>query len=376
MLSTLVSKPFVRAFTAGVSILLVLSLVACGGQESSAAQRRADTRDAGGAAGAGSGQTVGVVTEAARAEDIQYEVEALGTAHANEAVEITSKVSNLVTGIRFREGQNVRRGAVLVELDNISATAELAAARAALTEAQGQYKRSQELYSTQALSQAQLDQIVATLRASEARVTSAESRLSDLTIRAPFDGRIGLRRVSVGSFVSPGALITTLDDTRVIKLDFAVPETYLAILRDGLPLAASSVAFPGRSFEGQIVSIDSRLDPQTRSVTARAALPNPDGVLKPGMFLTVKLRQDSQRVVTIPEQALVPEEGRQFVFVVASGRAEKREVTIGRRQPGRVEVVVGLKSGETVVVEGTQKVRDGGPVRELAGGDAPPAAAS
>lgn len=318
-------------------------------------------------------QAVGVLTEPARREEFSYELEALGTAKANEAVEITSKVANLVTAIRFREGEHVRRGAVLVELDSIEARAELAAARAALTETQSQLKRSQELFATQALSQSQLDQLAATLSANQARVTTAEARLADTVIRAPFDGRTGLRRVSVGSLVTPGTVITTLDDTRIIKLDFSVPETFIAVLVEGLPLTARSVAFPDREFTGQVVSIDSRVDPTSRSVIARAALPNADGLLKPGMFLTVRLTEKRAPVVMIPEHALVPEEGRQYVYVVKDERAGKREITIGRRKPGKVEVISGLAAGEIVIVEGTQKVRDGGPVRDVRSEPAPPA---
>lgn len=311
------------------------------------------------------GLAVGVLTEPVRQEPFDYELEALGTARANEAVEITSKVANLVTAIRFREGEQVRQGAVLVELDSIEARADLAAARAALTETESQLKRSRELFATRALSQSQLDQLAATLSANQARVTTAESHLADTVIRAPFDGRTGLRRVSLGSLVTPGTVITTLDDTRIIKLDFSVPETFMAVLVEGLPLSARSVAYPAREFSGKIVSIDSRVDPTSRSVIARAELPNPDGLLKPGMFLTVRLKEKRAPVVMISEQALVPEEGRQFVYVVAGGRAQKREITIGRRSPGKVEVISGLTPGETVVVEGTQKVRDGGPVREV-----------
>lgn len=319
----------------------------------------------GGGSGAGMNQPVGVITEPAREEEFVYELEALGTARANEAVDVSSKVSNLVTAIRFREGQQMRRGAVLVELDSVEATAELMAARAAQSESQSQYQRSKELFVTKALSQSQLDQLEATLRANEARVTTAQAKLGDTVIRAPFDGRVGLRRVSVGSLVSPGTVITTLDDTRIIKLDFSVPETFMAILREGLPLTAKSVAYPDREFAGTVATIDSRVDSRTRSVTVRATVPNADGLLKPGMFLTVRLKQDSERVVMISEQALVPEEGRQFVFVVDGELARKREVSIGRRKPGRVEIVQGLEAGERVIIEGTQKVRDGGIVRDI-----------
>lgn len=350
-------------------LLAAASVTGCGGEESAAAPERGAAAGApmgpGGGFGAGMNQPVGVIIESALEQEFDYVLEALGTARANEAVEITSKVSNIVTAIRFREGEQVRRGEALVELDSIEANADLMAARAALSESRSQYKRSQELFDTKALSQSQLDQLVATLRGNEARVTTAQAKLSDTVIRAPFEGRVGLRRVSAGSLVNPGTVITTLDDTRIIKLDFAVPETYLSVLKEGLPVTAKSIAFPNREFAGMVASIDSRLDPTTRSITVRATVPNADGVLKPGMFLTVRLKQERERVVMISEQALVPEEGRQFVFVVDGDLARKREVLIGRRKPGRVEIVSGLEAGERVVVEGTQKVRDGGPIRDI-----------
>ncbi|HSC07108.1 MAG TPA: efflux RND transporter periplasmic adaptor subunit [Steroidobacteraceae bacterium] len=354
-------------------VLACMVLAGCGGEDPAGNGATANAQPAG-EDPARSSPAVGVLTEAVRQEPFDYEVEALGTARANEAVEITSKVANLVTAIRFREGEQVRRGATLVELDSVEARAELAAARAALAETESQLKRSRELFATQALSQAQLDQLGATLSANQARVTTAQSRLADTVIRAPFDGRTGLRRVSVGSLVTPGTVITTLDDMRVIKLDFSVPEAFIAVLVEGLPLTARSVAFPDREFTGKVVSIDSRVDPTSRSVIARAELPNPQSLLKPGMFLTVRLREKRAPALLISEQALVPEEGRQYVYVVADGRAQKREITIGRRAPGKVEVVTGLKPGETVVVEGTQKVRDGGPVRDVSREPAAPAA--
>jgi membrane fusion protein (multidrug efflux system) len=356
--------------------VMLLAAAGCGGREAGGDRAGGATANAqpAGEDPARASPAVGVFTEPVRQEPFDYEVEALGTARANEAVEITSKVTNLVTAIRFREGEQVRQGATLVELDSIEARAELAAARAALAETESQLKRSRELFATQALSQAQLDQLGATLSANQARVTTAQSRLSDTVIRAPFAGRTGLRRVSVGSLVTPGTVITTLDDTRVIKLDFSVPETFIAILVEGLPLTARSVAFPDRQFSGKVVSIDSRVDPTSRSVIARAELPNPERLLKPGMFLTVRLQEKRAPALMISEQALVPEQGRQYVYVVADGRAQKREITIGRRSPGKVEVIAGLKPGEIVVVEGTQKVRDGGPVRDVAREPTVPAA--
>ena len=298
-----------------------------------------------------------------RSETVVQKLEALGNARANESVDISSKTSNVVTAVRFGDGQRVNRGQVLVQLDDAQARADVAAAEAAVAESQRLYNRSRELMATEALSKAQFDQLEATLKANRARLAAAQARLEDTVIRAPFSGRVGLRRVSVGTLISPGDVITTLDDTSVIKLDFTVPENFLSTLREGLAVRATAPAFSGRTFAGKVSSIDSRVDVNTRSVTVRALLSNEDGALRPGMFLNVSLSNDERQALVIPEQALTPEAERQYVYVVDGGKAERREVRIGTRRPGFVEIASGLKAGETVVVEGTQKVRDGAAVR-------------
>jgi len=304
-----------------------------------------------------------VVTAPVRVERLSLETEALGTARANESVDVTAKVSNLVTAVRFADGQQVRSGQVLVELDGKEARADLAAAEAALTESRSQYKRSRELFTTRVLSEAQLEQIEATLKGNDARVAAARARVADTVIIAPFSGRVGLRRVSVGSLVGPGTVITTLDDTSTIKLDFAVSENYLPSLTVNLPISARSVAYPGRVFDGRVGSIDSRVDQSTRSLTVRALLPNRDGLLKPGMFMTVNLSRGESDALVVPEEALVPEAGDVYVYVVKSGSTvEKRIVKTGQRRVGTVEIVAGLAAGDSVVIEGTQKLRDGAPV--------------
>lgn len=252
---------------------------------------------------------------------------------------------------------------MLLELDTEQARANLAEAEAALKDSRSQFNRSRELFATKALSESQLDQLQATLSAAEARVAGTRSLLNDMIIRAPFAGRVGLRNISVGSFVTPGAVITTLDDTSIIKLDFSVPEVFLATLKEGMQIHASTSAYPQEKFQGQVSSIDSRLDPVSRAIVVRALVTNKDGRLKPGMFMTVKLLRNESPALLIPEQALVPEGERKFVFVVRDGKAARVEVQTGRRRPGQVEIVDGVSEGDVVVVEGTQKVREGGPVK-------------
>lgn len=309
--------------------------------------------------------TAVIVSEVTR-KDFANVVEAIGTARANEAVDITAKVSNRVAAIRFQEGQEVRAGTVLVELDTAEARANLAEAQAALSDSRSQFKRSRELFETRVLSEAQLDQLQATLSANEARVAAAKSVLDDQIIRAPFGGRVGLRNVSVGSFISAGTVITTLDDTKIIKLDFSVPEVFLPVLKEGQQISAATAAYPNESFQGTVASIDSRVDPVSRSIVVRARIDNADRRLKPGMFMTVRLIRKEPPALVVPEEALVPQGDRQFVFVVRDGKAVRVEVQAGRRRPGEVEIVKGLAEGDQVIVEGTQKVRDGTPVQTTA----------
>jgi membrane fusion protein (multidrug efflux system) len=316
------------------------------------------------------GEVVDVITAPATTQQLATDIEAVGTARSNEAVEITSKSSNVIAAIRFREGELVKRGAVLVELDGAEASASLAEAEANVADSERQYARSRELAASKALSASQLDQIEATLKANRARVNAAKARLEDTVIRAGFDGRVGFRRVSVGGLVSPGAVITTLDDSSLIKLDFTVPETFLYALKPGLVVDATTAGLRGEKFKGTVTNLDSRVDPVTRSIAVRAEIPNREGVLRPGMFMVVTLKSDVLPAVMVPEDAIVPEQGRTYVFTVNEGMAVRREVHVGRRRPGEVEIASGLAEGERVVIEGTQNIRQGSKVKDQAQGAA------
>lgn len=303
-----------------------------------------------------------VVAEATRLA-FPLAVEAIGTARANESVEIRPEISETITAIRFREGERVEAGEVLVELGDAEPKAAVAAARAALVDSESQARRARQLFETSTLSESALDTRLARRDADRAALAAAEARLADTRVRAPFAGRLGLRRVSLGSLVTPDTVITTLDDTDPIKLDFDVPETALSRLDTGLRVEAHSAAWRDVVFRGRIATIDTRVDPVSRTVAVRALLPNPEEQLRPGMFLTVELLHDDVSALVVPEQTIVPEQSRQFVLVVGEGDVvEKREVRTGRRRPGLVEVLDGLVAGERVIAEGTQKAQPGRPV--------------
>lgn len=304
--------------------------------------------------------TPGVVVAEAQMKSFPLAVEALGNASANEAVEIHPEITARLTSIDFEEGQFVEAGDKLAELENVEPLAELASARAGLVDSQSQYRRSQELFKTNAVAESELQQLEAQREADRAAVAAAEAQVEHTVIRAPFSGRLGLRRVSAGSLVSPGTVITTLDDTSSIKLDFDIPEIYLSRMESGLNVIARSAAWPDVDFVGRVSAIDSRVDPVSRTVMVRSLIPNEEGRLRAGMFLTVTLLKENVEALMVPEQALVPERSTQTVFVVATDNiVEQRQVKTGRRRPGEVEILEGLEAGERVIAEGTQKARNG-----------------
>jgi membrane fusion protein (multidrug efflux system) len=302
----------------------------------------------------------GVIVASVEMKSFPLAVEALGNASANEAVEIHPEITATMIAVYFEEGQFVQTGDRLVELENVEPLAELASARAKLVDSESQYRRSQELFKTNAVAESQLQQLEAQREADRAAVAAAQARVEDTVIRAPFSGRLGLRRVSAGSQVNPATVITTLDDTSSIKLDFDIPEIYLARIKNDLKIIARSAAWPDVEFVGSVTAIDSRVDPISRTIMVRSIVPNLEGRLRAGMFLTVTLLEENVEAMVVPEQALVPERSNQFVMVVgAENIVEQRLVRTGRRRPGEIEILAGLEVGERVIVEGTQKARNG-----------------
>jgi membrane fusion protein, multidrug efflux system len=301
-----------------------------------------------------------VEVAAARIGTVSEVVEAVGTARANEAVVITAKQPGFVKTINFTEGQTVPAGTILVELESRERKAELDAALSLRDESRRAFERAEQLFQRGAFADARVKDLKGQLEGAEARVSAAQARLKDLVITAPFGGRVGMREVSAGALVQPGATLTTLDDTERVKIEFSVPETALARLKPGLSVAASTAAYGKERFRGTVTVIDTRIDPLNRAVRVSSLFDNRDGRLKPGMFMTVELVLDQRdQAVLVPEEAVVPAGDRQVVFVVESGRAKRREVTIGRRQGGEVEIFEGVKAGDAVITTGLQRVRDG-----------------
>jgi membrane fusion protein (multidrug efflux system) len=275
-------------------------------------------------------------------------------------VVLTAKVTETIDRVNFSDGQHVEAGMVLVELSGRAEVANLEEARATLREAEQQYARQKGLAEAGTIPRSQIDTLVATRDAAKARMQSIRARLGDRVITAPFDGVLGFRKVSAGTLVTPGTEITTLDDVSVVNLDFSVPELYLSALAPGLAVSARSAAWPQRRFDGNISSIDSRVDPVTRAIIVRAELPNAEGMLRPGMLLGVEVASAPREALVVPEIAVGSIGTQQFVYrVEPDGSAKQVRITLGARRAGEVEVLEGLEEGQQVVTDGLVKMRDG-----------------
>jgi membrane fusion protein (multidrug efflux system) len=328
--------------------------------------------------GAGGPPALPIKTAMVRRMDITRTIEAVGTAQSNEAVTITAKANGIVERINFQEGQLVKAGAIIVELEAAESNAKINELRAARDAAKLAYDRALALVASRNVAQARVDELAKAYEAAEARLSAERARFSDSVIRAPFDGKLGLRKVSLGALVRPGDAITTLDDTSTIKLEFDVPETVLGGVALGNTVAARADALRERKFQGTLTTIDSRIDQTTRAVRVRARIPNGDDVLKPGMFMTVSLSVGTIRdAIMVPEESLLAMGGEQFVYVIRDGRASRTRVQVGQRLPGLAQITGGLNGDESVAVTGLQQLRDGMPVRQAAApvsGDRTPAA--
>jgi membrane fusion protein (multidrug efflux system) len=310
----------------------------------------------------GSKPPTAVTVAEVRSEVIHDRVEALGTTFANESAEIAANATERIVAIHFEDGQSVKEGELIVDLDQEEETAQRAAAVEQLAEHRRELKRLQRAVRSRAVSQREYDRRQTLVAITQQRVREIEARIKDRQITAPFDGMLGLRKVSIGALVEPGDVITTIDDIRQIKLDFTVPTTFLSVIEEGTLIKAVSKALNSRVFKGRVNSIATRVDPNTRSVVVRALLPNPKYQLKPGMLMTVTLLKNERRTLVVPEEALVPLQRRNYVLVVNtkdSPTAERREVIIGNRCPGEAEIRTGLEENELVIVRGTTRVRPG-----------------
>lgn len=344
-----------------LSALTVLA-AACGGGESAEAPEQPPT---------------GVDAVVAREDTIRVRIRSVGSLEADQRVEMSAEASGRVSEIPFTEGQRVRRGEVLLLLDRQKLRAERGAARAAVNRAEReagnletQVERNRGLLEAGAISRQAFDDLrtqyesaQSRLEEARAQLSLAETRLADATIRAPFAGRVGARGVDVGTYVAAGDELFVVVDNDPLEIQFTVPERYIGQLREGSPVTLAVASFPDRSFGGEVSFVSPVVDPQNRTVTLKASIPNPDEALRAGQFANVGLQLETRpNAVVVPEQAIVPSGGERFVFLVQGGSAVRRSVELGERSGGRVEVTSGVGAGDTVVVAGQQRLGPDSPV--------------
>ena len=320
-----------------------------------------------GGAGGGSGTPV----ELGKPEKLNWpkSVTAVGSLRSDESVIVRAEQSGRITALNFKEGQPVKAGQVLVQLDDSLARAELEQAKANQKLAKAKFDRAVELQQKNFISGQARDEAENALRVADATVSLAEAKLTKLVIKSPFSGTVGLRSASVGDYVKDGQDIVNLEKTDPIKVDFKVPELFQSKISVGQALSVSLDALPGKPYSGRVYAVNPQLDTAGRAVVLRAQMDNHGGALKPGMFARVRLTlADTGDTVVVPEQSVAMQGEEQIMFKVVDGRAMRTKVEVGQRRDGKVEIVEGIGGSDTIVVAGWQRLRDGAAVRLASGG--------
>jgi membrane fusion protein (multidrug efflux system) len=315
---------------------------------------------AGAAARPGGPPPVSVEATLVKTVSLPQTLSAVGSLRSDESVMLRPEVAGRIQSIGFREGERVRRGQVLFQLDDALPRAEVEQARANVSLAQAKAQRAAELHAQGFISQQARDEAENTLKVANAALSLAEARLARMTIRAPFDGLIALRNVSVGDFVREGQDLVNLEAIDTLKVDFRLPEAAIAQLRVGQTLQLALDALPNVQAEGKVYAISPLVDAAGRSVLVRAQVSNRADRMRPGMFARVRLLlNEAAQALVVPETALVPQGADQFVFRIREGRVSLVRIEIGQRSAGQVEVLRGLEAGDQIVTAGQLKLREG-----------------
>jgi membrane fusion protein (multidrug efflux system) len=320
----------------------------------------------GGRGGPGGGRGQAVSEAVATTREFSDQIRVLGVARGQRSVNITSSTSELITRVLFTDGQRVAAGTPLVQLQAREEDADIAQARAQVARARTMYERYRTLGERGFASPMMVEQYETELESAQALLAAAQARSGDRTIRAPFAGVLGLSTVTAGTLINPGAVITTLDDIDVVRVDFPIPERYLAVLQTGTPITATIDAYGDEIFTGRIALVDTRVNEQNRSVVARAEIPNPGGRIRPGMAVRVAVQQGLRNGVAVPEAAVQYEGDGAFVYRIAKGErgstAQRVEVETGVVEGGFVEILSGLNVNDRVVGSGLNRIQPGAPV--------------
>jgi membrane fusion protein (multidrug efflux system) len=392
-----------------------------------------------GASGAQPARAAGVEVAKVEKISLQDDAQSVGSLRSRQSVMLRPEVAGRVKELGFVDGARVRKGQLLVQLDDTLQRAEVSQSKAQVSIAQANYKRNQELVAQNFVAQRVLDESSAALQVAQAQLALSDARLSRMAIAAPFDGTLGLRNVNIGDYVKDGADLVNLEDTSTMLVDFRLPERFQRKLKAQQTVALSLEAFPGRLFKARIEAIDPLLDVNARSVGVRATLPNTagepapvaarpnsagpnslsaptaqpgnaasvnptgkkpaaggalggGGPLRPGMFARVTaIFGVNDAALVVPEEAIVPQGGKQFVIRVVEPSAVpaaanlppdtqwvslRQEVKLGVRRQGKVEITDGVTEGQTIVVAGQQRLQKDGTALRIVELGKPPSAAA
>ena len=312
-------------------------------------------------------QLKAVVTTAEVTEQpVMASIELIGTLKANQQVAIAPQVSARVTQVHFASGQQVKKGDLLLSLDNRAAKALVREAQASLMDAQRIFKNYSTLFARKAVTQTELDGQKAAVAMAEAKLAAAQVQASYLTLHAPFSGVMGLTDVAPGALLAANEPVADLLDISQLKLDVPLPEKYINAVTVGETLTAFSDAFAEQPFSGKLAVMAPSVNSENLNTTVRLLFENPDSTLVPGMLMRVSLTVDNRTQLAIPVQSLLYAGQQRYVYVVdAENTVSRRDVTIGRNMGEQVTIVDGLKVGERVISAGTVKVRVGSVVEVL-----------
>lgn len=328
---------------------------------------------AGAAAAGGPARAVTVEVAKVRIMRLSDDAQAVGSLRSRQGVMLRPEVSGRITQLNFRDGERVRKGQLLVQFDDQLQLAQVKQSQAELSIAQANHKRNQELLAQNFVSQRSLDESAANLEVAQAKLALAQATAARLKIVAPFDGIAGIRNVNVGDYLKDGADIVNLEDLDKVFVDYRLPERFQTLVKRGQKAQIELDALPGRKFEARVEAVDPLIDANGRSIGVRASIDNKQLLLRPGMFARVStVFGVREKARVIPEEAIVPQGGKAFVIQLVPGPdndtlvSKRVEVKVGIRSPGQVEIVEGLKEGDTVVTAGQQRLqRDGSPVKVL-----------
>ncbi len=308
-----------------------------------------------------------VVAVAAKVEKVADTLSLIGTVAAEEMVELRSETAGMVETIHFLEGQKVKKGQLLIELDRAKLHASMVEAEANLALSESNFLRNEELLGNNLISKQEFDQSKTQYEAQQALVNLRKRQLQDTHITAPFDGTIGARSISPGQVISPNTTLTWLVALDTVNVEFNVPERFLSVCETGQTIDVKVAAYQDRIFSGSVFFVAPFVETELRTTLVKARVPNPEGLLKPGMFATLDLTLTIRdQAIVIPEPALFRtlDEERAMVYVIDEDNlAQLRTVTVGERKSKKVEITQGLSEGEKVIVEGTQKIGPGSPVK-------------